>query len=408
MTVESGDIVPVGNSAKAPPRVRGRALWTSVHKWLGLALGLIVAIIGVTGSILVFYQELDEWLNPALYYVSPPHEGATYRSLDEIYAAAGAAAPKGAVAGFTAYPRHADVAFEIDFTRPREGSLVSDFWQVFVDPYTAKVIGRRDVRTGDQWIARAFIPFVFDLHLSLLMPFKQGQVVVGIIAVLAVASILSGLYLWWPSKGKWKRALGLRLRAGGKRLVFDLHQVFGIYPWIVLLAVLVSGIYFNLPAQFLSVVRIFSPETIDRQGFVSTPTANGSVTSIADALLIANDISPDGRVVWVSPASSPTAPHWLCKNGVYSVSRIFDLRCFYIDQYSGKVLFTEDVVTGTRGNSFLAWQWPFHSGQAFGMPGRILVLLSGLACLGLFVTGVMRWLDKRGARRTMAARRQST
>jgi hypothetical protein len=39
-------------------------------------------------------------------------------------------------------------------------------------------------------------------------------------------------------------------------------------------------------------------------------------------------------------------------------------------------------------------QWPLHNGQAFGMTGRILVFLSGLACPVLFVTGVMRRRQK--------------
>ncbi|MDZ4151263.1 PepSY-associated TM helix domain-containing protein [Methylicorpusculum sp.] len=48
---------------------------------------------------------------------------------------------------------------------------------------------------------------------------------------------------------------------------------------------------------------------------------------------------------------------------------------------------------------FTHWQWPLHSGQAFGMTGRLLVFSTGLACPVLFVTGVIRWLQKRRAAR---------
>jgi len=48
-------------------------------------------------------------------------------------------------------------------------------------------------------------------------------------------------------------------------------------------------------------------------------------------------------------------------------------------------------------------QWPLHNGQAFGMTGRILVFLSGLACPVLFVTGVMRRRQKRRAHKLKAA-----
>jgi hypothetical protein len=46
---------------------------------------------------------------------------------------------------------------------------------------------------------------------------------------------------------------------------------------------------------------------------------------------------------------------------------------------------------------FTHWQWPLCSGQVFGMAGRILVFITGLACPVLFVTGMIRWLQKRKA-----------
>jgi uncharacterized iron-regulated membrane protein len=379
-------------------RIRLRALWLAIHKWIGLSLGLVIAIIGLTGSILVFYQEIDEWLNPELYAVSPPYAGASFRSTDEILSAAKAVAPDGGSLGFTVHPPHPGAAYMIYVTRPRPASAYEDIWQIFVDPYTAKVTGTRDVRTGDQWVARAFIPFVFDLHLSLLMPYHWGKTVVGMIAICVVLSLLTAIALWWPPPGKWRRALSGRRGASSQRFIYDLHQVFGIYPWIILLAVFVSGIWLNLPGTFLSAVRIFSPATIDASAFRSAPTKDAEAITIGAAIAIAGASSVEGRVMWFSGAGDPEGTHWICKNGQISISRIFDVRCFFIDQYDGQILFTEDVVTGTAGNAFIAWQWPLHSGQAFGMTGRILVLLSGLACVGLFVTGVLRWVHKRRAR----------
>lgn len=68
-------------------------------------------------------------------------------------------------------------------------------------------------------------------------------------------------------------------------------------------------------------------------------------------------------------------------------------------RYSGAILDLDDPIIGTAGEVFTHWQWPLHSGQAFGMTGRILVFLSRLACPVLFITGVIRWLQKRRAKR---------
>ena len=90
---------------------------------------------------------------------------------------------------------------------------------------------------------------------------------------------------------------------------------------------------------------------------------------------------------------------------VGEVSRFVDRRCIVIDQYSGAVSFVKGVASGHGGQTFAAWQWSLHSGQVFGTVWRILVLLTGLACAVLFITGTIRWLQKRAAQRAEHARR---
>lgn len=65
-----------------------------------------------------------------------------------------------------------------------------------------------------------------------------------------------------------------------------------------------------------------------------------------------------------------------------------------MDRYTGEYLDIDDPAFGTAGEVFTHWQWPLHSGQAFGRAGRILVFLSGLACPVLFGTGIIRWRQK--------------
>ena len=94
----------------------------------------------------------------------------------------------------------------------------------------------------------------------------------------------------------------------------------------------------------------------------------------------------------------------VCTGGVKSIIRFVDRRCVVVDRYSGRVLQVTAPGVGSGGNTFAAWQWSLHSGQAFGLPGRILVFLSGLPLPVPFVTGVLRWLQKRRARSRQTAR----
>jgi uncharacterized iron-regulated membrane protein len=43
-----------------------RRLWLTLHLYLGLSFGIIFTVLGLTGSLLVFYIDLDEFLNPSL------------------------------------------------------------------------------------------------------------------------------------------------------------------------------------------------------------------------------------------------------------------------------------------------------------------------------------------------------
>lgn len=67
---------------------RRRKLWLNVHLYPGLIAGGILAISDVTGSILVFRQEIDEWLHPALTTVEVPQGAHEFRSMQEVVAAA--------------------------------------------------------------------------------------------------------------------------------------------------------------------------------------------------------------------------------------------------------------------------------------------------------------------------------
>lgn len=43
-----------------------RNFWVHIHRYVGLAMTVFLIIVGLTGSVLAFYQELDRWLNPEL------------------------------------------------------------------------------------------------------------------------------------------------------------------------------------------------------------------------------------------------------------------------------------------------------------------------------------------------------
>ncbi|MDD1619970.1 MAG: PepSY domain-containing protein [Methylococcaceae bacterium] len=372
-----------------------RQRWLKIHLWLGLSLGLLLTIYGITGSILVFHAEIDEWLHPEMLVVKAPMH-AEYRPLAEIFAAGKAVMPPQAKHNFATYPRNAEAAFKLNFTVPSADGV--ERWLVAVDPYTVRVTGKQlQGRFGD-WLPNTFIGLMFELHYALLIPSEEVcAIVVGVSAALLIISTLTGLIVWWPLTGKWRQALTFKAGAGKARFNYDLHKAGGFYTALVMIPVLFSGVYMVLPRNVVAVLELFSPVTY-RYWFHSTPPSpDAPAIGMDQAEAIALKQYPTGRPHWIYGAPNPTQTYTVCQDGVDTPGSILQRRCTVIDRYSGKILDLDDpsMPTATAGEVFTHWQWPLHSGQAFGMTGRILVFITGLACPALFITGVIRWLQKR-------------
>jgi uncharacterized iron-regulated membrane protein len=233
------------------------------------------------------------------------------------------------------------------------------------------------------------------------MPQSIGAPAVGCGAVALLLSLVTGLLLWWPRAGKWRRALTIKRAASRKRLIFDLHQL-GIYALPVLATLFVSGLSLNLPETFRATVRLFSPGTQTSPPASAGRSSGHVALSITDAMAIADRHTPGGRFTWLIPADAANPRHTICKDGLPEINRFVDSRCLSIASDGGDILQIADTESGTNGDAFLAWQQPLHSGHAFGWMGRMVVFFGGVAAPMLFGTGVLRWLHKRAARRAFA------
>lgn len=375
-----------------------RKFWLEVHLWLGLIAGATMVIFGITGSILVFHQEIDEWLNPGLLTVAPEPEGqAAYKPLADIFAAGALKLPPTAQLSFADYPRYDDGVFRLKFLVPATPPGVTETWEVGVDPYDAHVTGQRLLNRSDSVFPKTFIGFIFELHYAFFLGEDWGYALTGILGAVLMISVLTGLIVWWPLTGKWRQALTFKRKASIERFNFDLHKTSGVYTAVIMVPVLFSGIYMNLPERILPMIELFSPATY-RYGFKSTPMPDTQPIGMARAVEIMNGRFPSGRPDWIYGALEATSAYMVCKHDVEEPGSFLSRRCVAIDRYSGRLLDIDDPAQGTAGEVFVQWQWPLHSGHAFGWTGRILVFVSGLAGAVLFVTGGVRWLQKRRAR----------
>jgi uncharacterized iron-regulated membrane protein len=400
----TGDIIDSGVKIRAAPAARpsrrlefGRALWIKVHRYIGLFLGAIFVVVGLTGSILAFWQTIDEWLNDDIMIVAAPPDDASYRPLDEILAAAEASAPPGGVPVVLTMPRHANAAVSVSYSVSTQENQ-PDQCEVFVDPYTARATGRRFLQHGDSVLSMPFIRTIISLHASLLFG-DDRRYVVGVPAIFLMVSVIVGLYLWWPRNGNWRHALTVKWGATPVRLTYDVHKTFGLYLSAVLIVLLFSGIYIIFRAQVTSVVQLFSPVYEKPSDLKSTCIPGQPPLGLAAAAAIADKMFPDGRLRMISLPQGPDGVYVVGKQAADEPNRFSTSRNVTIDQYSGHVLYMQDRAKFTRGEKFLEWLYPLHSGEAFGNAGRAFIMVMGFVPLILYVTGFMRWRQKRRGRK---------
>ena len=101
------------------------------------------------------------------------------------------------------------------------------------------------------------------LHGSLLMD-SAGMTANAIGGFLIAALCLTGIIVWWPGIGRWRRALSVSANKGWKRFVFDLHGAVGFWSFAVLLMWGVTGGYFVFPDPFRAAIGYFTPITAPR------------------------------------------------------------------------------------------------------------------------------------------------
>lgn len=381
-----------------------RRCWLTVHRVIGLSAGALLVLIGVTGSLLVFWQDIDAWLNPDLFRVAVPQtEAVAFRPIGEILEAAKQVMPPGGRFSTIYYPHDETTAYQVVVVVPSTPKANTPFelaqYHVFVDPYTAKVTGTRLVRPAglSGAVPRTFIGFVFALHYALLLPRVGepllGDTVVAVIGMILLITLVSGVYLWWPSSGHWRQAWTIKWRAHVRRLNYDVHKTVGMYFLPMLAAVLLSGIYLDWPDVFIASVRVFSQ--VKQVGEVKSVVIEGKIPiSVDHAWSICSQQFPDGKLY-----SFKVPNH---ASGVYVFRKhvplgwgVWGMRQIVIDQYSGEVVHVADPLRGTAGEVFVQWQWPLHSGLVLGLAGRWGIVATGLMCPLLFGTGCYQWWCRR-------------
>lgn len=227
---------------RQPQRVWLRRASFQVHLWIGLAIGLYIVMLSITGSVLVYRNELDRFFATP----RPPYDAkATVLTSDQLRSIAQRLYPDYTITHVGERISRRNPTLEVGFERGAEKKA-----RLF-NPYTGEELGD-SVTQGEYfvlWLAR--------LHDELLFG-HPGRFWNGVLSAVATVLFLSGLVVWWPGIGKWRRSLIVKRGVGWKRFNWDLHSALGFWLFLFMLMWGVSGFYLGVPEPFSHIVDSFS------------------------------------------------------------------------------------------------------------------------------------------------------
>ena len=347
----------------------------------------LLFIAAATGSVLPFRDAIERQLNSQLHVVA---HGVHRVPLQNVIDAVERRYPYARVSTITLRREREDASLIVYLAKKPgvpSGDLVVS--EVFVDPYTGEILGARN-RRHPVFSRENFVPMLIRLHYSLLLE-TPGVWLMGTAAVIWLLTSVLGLALAWPasplSVASWRGVVTLRRHGGSYKLTYDLHRALGVALLPVWLVLAFTSVYLNFPglvrAATVSVSTLTAPPT--RLAVSVGPPATTPDHAIRAAL---------ARV----PGAVPFGITQDFVRGWYSVRLVVpgDVNPTgnsqaYVDFSSGEVVAVRLASTLSAGDRFIFWQFPLHSGEAFGWPGRVAVAMSALALMVMCGTGLYVW-----------------
>ena len=388
---------------------RARRIFLWLHLWLGLGLGLWFSLIGISGSVLAWRAELGAWEINQRFPIATPAPGAKMLGLDAATAklrTLRTARPNLKLREISAIapPQNANDSYKFVVGRDRKKAVT-----LVLDSYSGAFIGQAAPRSGQVFAIQNF-------HQRLIAGMR-GYVFNGLLTMMGIPLLLSGLWLWWPKNSQQLRArLTLKRGVAMHRRLYDLHNVLGIYLYGVLLVTTVTGAllvknHLQRDGSAQVIAELKAGETLpsqsgeagernssagarnrgveDSRGVKKTPgiVPNGARLS-NDELLDKARVAADGAAI--TRVSLPVETDDLFVAN-YAVAAGFNTaRTLNLDPYNGTVLPLKAPEIGA--NNVIR---SLHLGDFGGVSIKIIYTMTGLMPPGLFVTGFWLWARKK-------------
>ena len=379
-----------------------RKFLLKTHLYLGLSAAVFFVILGLTGAIIAFEEDMERWLHPHLHHVAdagqPLAEGELIERVNRQIAPA-----RVVFAKFPRRPAGSHAMSTLSGNAPPSALLSSAGWRnwvsggagravVFVNPADATILGRYTAVPENQRI----LAKIHQFHMRLAPDArswgtfaKVGRQVVDYSGLALCILAPTGVVLWWRTKRAWiKRA------DSWFHLCFDLHNAVGIYAALFLFLAALTGVVVGFSSVEEAIYAVTRSSHVWRSGGPDSTPSPGSVPIGVDrAIQIARQEIPEAAVDGVLLPQSRSASFIVLMRVPEEVTDAVH-SSVVVDQYSGKPLQVLNFKKDSLGYRMVRLNRALHTGDFFGLPTHILFSISSLVLVLMVVTGIVIWWKK--------------
>ncbi|MDQ0966537.1 putative iron-regulated membrane protein [Flavobacterium sp. W4I14] len=345
----------------------------NIHLWLGLATGLVVFIISVTGALYIFEEEIRDFTQKDFRYVALQQK--PFVGLDHIISNFEKLSPKDQLRLIRIEDGFSNATVEIT---TKKGIVY------YFNPYNAALIKKG----GEDWLQ-----VVEHIHTSLLLG-KTGKFIMQWSVVIFVLMLITGLVLWFPGQMRLlKQSLTIKRKASFKRLNYDLHNVLGFYASFVLLVTALSGLYFAFKevknaASFFTGSKLTQGKAI----VLAKPEHIDSVPVRYNKIYTEAKIKYPGAI---STSFSLRGKGELRLRMIYPYRWTRNQNTFFYEEATGTMTRAKLYKDFNGADLIEATNYDLHTGRLLGLPNKILSFLAALVAASLPITGFIIWWKKR-------------
>lgn len=350
-----------------------KRIWT-LHSWLGLVCGLALVVIGLTGSVLVFHQEINRAFFGETVLTDAP-EGSQRLPLPSLVASTQERFPDFWISGWL--PNRDPSERDIAYLKPRG---TDDWHKLRVDQFSGETAERplpyRDTLHG--WFVDLHYTFFAD-HLGL-----------GITAAFALGLIALSVTGIWIYRAFWKNLFRLRWGRSLRLFCSDLHKAVGIASAPLNLLLGFTGAYWNIA----HLAHEWEEHAHEEEHAIVDPLDNplplGQLTETAF------ERWPDFQLNYLYFPTSEDPNLYLY--GSHSPDN--PLRSPYgswmgVDAQSGAISSAHDLRAAGLGAQVVDAFEPLHFGDFGGIASKILWCLAGLAPGILALSGSLIYFSRK-------------